>query len=412
MMGFKLRGLNYGLTDQAITSGSNFFCALLLVKILGLTEFGIFSTLWIILLFISTINVNTVISPMMAIFPGHQEKQKYNGSLLIFQLSFSLTAFLLSFIVAIIYLKSVGAFSLIKTALLFSICVFLHHFQEYFRKHFFATKRFSSAIIIDSLTYLIRLFLIVSLVGLKINMDLSYVFLIYSSTSFLGVFYGISKYKFKTEKEFIKKDFHAHLIISKWLAPSGILKWSSINVFTFSSSIILGPTSIGIIKLSQNIASSYNLFLLGLENIIPLEAAVAYSKGGLNSLVTYLKKTIIYGLVFTILFAVLLVGFSNYLFETIYGKNFIEYSYILNWFASFLFFMYTCSIINIFLITISKTKITFLSYLITSIFSVIIFYPLIYYFEIRGVLIGMLASYGFLLTVFSNQLKRLPRDIK
>ena len=212
MMGFKLRGLNYGLTDQAITSGSNFFCALLLVKILGLTEFGIFSTLWIILLFISTINVNTVISPMMAIFPGHQEKQKYNGSLLIFQLSFSLTAFLLSFIVAIIYLKSVGAFSLIKTALLFSICVFLHHFQEYFRKHFFATKRFSSAIIIDSLTYLIRLFLIVSLVGLKINMDLSYVFLIYSSTSFLGVFYGISKYKFKTEKEFIKKDFHAHLI--------------------------------------------------------------------------------------------------------------------------------------------------------------------------------------------------------
>ena len=408
----KLKALNFSLIDQIITSGSNFFGTLIIVKLLGLNVFGIFSAFWILLLFISTIFVSSIISPMMAIIPGCQNIKKYIGSLLIFQLVFSFGAFIVSFLIALFYFKISAIETPIKTTVIFSFCVLFHHLQEFFRKYFFAMKVFLNAIIIDSITYLIRFILLFILFYLENDTGLNTVFLIYLSTSLLGSIYGICKYKFEIDSSCIKKDYILHLNISKWLIPSGLLKWSSTNLFLVSTSILLGPVSLGIIKLSQNIISVYNLFLLGLENFIPLETARVYSHSGLASLLTYIKKVALNGVIFTLVFGGLVALFSSTIIEVTYGENFTQYSYILYWFASCLIFMYLNSIINIFLITINKTKITFQSYVYTSFFSCIIFYPLIYYFEITGVLAGMFCSYVFLVLISLKQINKNRYDIR
>lgn len=402
----KFKSINYSMIDQAIVSCSNFLCSLIIVKLIGLNEFGLFSTFWLILLFISSISVSIIISPMMAIVPQRSNTIKYFGSLFIFQSAFSVGGFLFSFFLCLLY-SIFSEFSIsIKTVFCFSLCVLFHHFQEFFRKYFFANKQFINAILVDSITYLLRVCLLLSLMGYQVTVDLDIVFLVYLATSFLGCLFGFYSYEFKITPIDVKQDYLAHIAISKWLIPSGLLKWTSVNLFLVTSSILLGPASLGIIKLSQNIVAVYNLFLLGLDNFIPLESAKIYVKDGIDGLISYMRKIAVYGLAFTVVFGGLLILFSNKIIGLFYGASFVKYSTILYWFSSFLVFIFLNSLINIFLITINKTKITFKGYIYTSVFSLVIFYPLIHFFNITGVLIGILCSHSFLLITFKRLIKK------
>ena len=402
----KQKSLNYSIIDQAIVSGSNFLCALIIVKLIGLKNFGIFSTCWIILLFISTIFVSSIVSPMMAIVTKQEDIKRYFGSLLIFQLVFSSIGFVFAFLIGLIYFKISEFYFPTKIVFFFSLCVFFHHFQEFFRKYFFATKNFNDAIIIDCITYLTRLSLFFFLLSTNTLIELDEIFLLYLSTSFLGSIYGMIKYKFKIDFSFLKIDFKSHLEISMWLVPSGLLKWTSINLFLIAASVMLGPIALGVIKLSQNIVSIYNLFLLGLENFIPLEAGKVYTNKGISQLIKYLKQIAFNGFIFTTLLGLILSVFSKQIIKLIYGESFVNYNHILYWFSSFLLFLFLNLLINIFLITVNKTRIIFKNYIITSIFSLTSFYPLIYYLGINGVLLGMLCSYVVLSVLYFIFIKK------
>ena len=71
------KSLNYSLLDQALVSGSNFLSTIIIARILGLHDFGIFATLWIILLFINSLHVSTIVFPMMSLVPKQKKLKNY-----------------------------------------------------------------------------------------------------------------------------------------------------------------------------------------------------------------------------------------------------------------------------------------------------------------------------------------------
>ncbi|HIP33338.1 MAG TPA: hypothetical protein EYG89_01070 [Bacteroidia bacterium] len=396
---YKLKSLNYSLIDQAIVSGSNFLSSILILKLISLKDFGIFATCWMFLLFFSTIYITSIISPMMAILPKRKERYKYFGSLIVFQLVFISIAFFASVIFSFFYFTWTEIDFSYQTVLYFSLTTLFYHFQDFFRKYFFAVKEYRNALLIDSITYLLRFLIIVYFLIYIKNTTLTHVFLIYFITAFLGFIIGLLNFKYTLDLTSIKRDTIDHYKISKWLLPSGILKWTSVNLYLVASSFILGPISIGIIKLGQNITSVYNLFLLGLDNFVPIESGEKYAEKGGGKLVMYLKKIMIYGIVGTLFLGGLISLFSEEIIENIYKKDFIQYNYILYWFSGFFIFMLINSITQIFLVTINKTKVIFKGYVIASIVSLLIFYPLISQFEILGTLFGILISYIILIGI-------------
>ncbi|MGD8663730.1 MAG: hypothetical protein PVH37_27635, partial [Desulfobacterales bacterium] len=74
--------INWALLDQAMVSGVNFLTGIILVRFLGLEEFGRFTLTWLIILFFNSIQFSAVISPMMSIGPKQAEKelQQYYGA--------------------------------------------------------------------------------------------------------------------------------------------------------------------------------------------------------------------------------------------------------------------------------------------------------------------------------------------
>ena len=51
--------------DQAIVSGSNFLISILVLRFIGIENFGIFSFIWLLLLFINSVQLAYIISPLL-----------------------------------------------------------------------------------------------------------------------------------------------------------------------------------------------------------------------------------------------------------------------------------------------------------------------------------------------------------
>ena len=92
--------INWALVDQAMVSGVNFLTGIILVRYLGLEEFGRFTLAWLIVLFFNSIQFAAVISPMMSIGPKQAEIEfpQYYGAVLLQQLFWSGCCFISIFL--------------------------------------------------------------------------------------------------------------------------------------------------------------------------------------------------------------------------------------------------------------------------------------------------------------------------
>src|SRR5437879_5905535 len=96
------------------------------------------------------------------------------------------------------------------------------------------------------------------------------------STWLSPVFSGVGCLQFRSLREV----FVRHWKISRWLAPSAFMQWSSGNLFAMAAPIYYGAAAAGILRAAQNIVGVAHIWFLGLDNVVPAEAARRmHSKG-------------------------------------------------------------------------------------------------------------------------------------
>jgi O-antigen/teichoic acid export membrane protein len=95
----RYRDLNWAFVDQGMVSGVNFLTGILIARYLGIAEFGRFSLVWLVVLFINSIQIALVVSPMNSIGPKQEADAElaYYGAVLIQQVVISLVAAFLIF---------------------------------------------------------------------------------------------------------------------------------------------------------------------------------------------------------------------------------------------------------------------------------------------------------------------------
>ena len=87
------------LINQIIVSGSNFLTSILILRFLGIENFGVYSFLWLFLLFFNSIQLAYIISPLLTNAPKQKAKNLnfFYGHVFIQQFFFTLTIFIFSF---------------------------------------------------------------------------------------------------------------------------------------------------------------------------------------------------------------------------------------------------------------------------------------------------------------------------
>tara|TARA_B100000767_G_C19736821_1_gene524312 strand:- start:499 stop:1755 length:1257 start_codon:yes stop_codon:yes gene_type:complete len=409
----KYKNLNLTLIDQAMVSGVNFVVSVALVRILGIELFGIFSLLWLAILFIQSIQFAVIISPMMSIGPKYldAEKDSYYAAVLTHQIVFSIISSLILYISIIISSYIFPEWGIKDYAFILALTIFLSQNQDFIRRFSFIKGKVKEAFINDFISYVGRLAVLV-IFFMQTDLSLKSIFWIFSFTLSISVIYGITiinkpSFDYKYSLKIFKRNWKT----SKWLAGSAIMQWTSGNYFIIAAGAILGPASVGILRAAGNVIGITHILFQGLENIVPASASKNYTDQGTSGLKAYLIKVLFFGGSLFLVLTFIISIFSGEILSFLYGEEYYQYRYILFWYAMVYIVMYSVLPLTIGLRTLENTKPLFFSYLVTTIFSLICAKFFVENFLLSGVMMGMMVNQFIFLGITYFYFQRTCRTI-
>lgn len=398
--------VNWALADQALVSGINFMAAILLVRLLGLAEFGRFTLAWIAVELSLMVQQSLIISPLMSIGPSYsaEDRSAYNSAVLV-----QMAAFLgISTILFTVGFTVIGLTPLDwPIEHLFwpvTAAAIACQLQNYMRRYLFVTRQPRAGFIIDLVRYgshIVLLFALVPYLDLKAPGCLLIAAGSATASSFLG-FFSVERFRWNPRmfRDSLNRNWH----FAKWLLTSELLRWATVQLYITVAGVYLGAAAVGTLRAAQNILGACNIFLLAMENFAPARAAERYREGGIDGLICYLTQLVLYGSPIIGGITILIAIAPDFWFDLIYGTSREAQGYIIQCWALFYCITFINYPLGIGLRTIEATNLIFRAFLISAIISVVTVVPVVQYFGVPGVLVGVIGIVTVLMLLLTHGL--------
>lgn len=385
------------LADQALVSGFSFINSILIARVFGIENYGIYASVLLGVYFAMNILNSIVIQPMQVNLSKHDDQNDY----IIFNLALqiSLLAIIILGFLAISYLLNLN----INT---FSIYIFAVGVtvQDLLRKIFIALSQLKTVFLVDLIfvstqTIVLLVFSFISLHSVWVLMfwqGLAYVFPFAVALIFLSPF-SIKATQWKAYAKFHYKE-------GRWLLAAAVVQWSSSNLFVVAAGYYISIKALGALRLCQTIFGVLNVLLVTYENYALPQTAKILNDNQVSA-VQYLKK-ISKQLIIAIVPILLIVFiFSDFLIGLIGGSEFTEYSYIMKGMALLYIFILINQPIRVAVKALVLNKHFFFAYALSLVFSLIASDFLLRNYEVFGALTGLIASQIILFLYLQRQLK-------
>jgi O-antigen/teichoic acid export membrane protein len=410
------RATNWALADQSMVSGANFLTGIVLARGLGIAGFGRFSLAWLVVLFVQSLQDNSIALPMMSIGPKQDEQQRprYYGGVFFQQAIFAGLSTVLTWACLRFAGKIVSDQNMAPLAVSLAAAVLLCQAQEFLRRYFFVVQNPAVSFASDAVRYASQLAILlwvffVSKGAHDVNVAL-WVIAGAAAAGALVLLVFVDKLEWTTSalRQAVLRNWRS----ASWLVGAALGQWMSGNLFVVSAGALLGVTAVGALKAAQSLMGVTHILFQGLDNVVPIRAAQRYHAGGPADLVHYLAKVTKVGLVATACVGLLFVFDPAFWFGLLFGKEFTQYSYLLRWYAAVYLLMFSTLPLRIGLRAIERTGPIFLAYIVGAIFSVAAAYPLVRGLGLIGVMLGLmgiqLLQLGVLLISFRQAVDLTP----
>ncbi len=397
------------LIDQAIVSGGNFMLGLVLIRLLGLEQYGLFAMLWMGVLFALSLQQAFVTKPLMTLAIGQEKAEQHNYFHALWNIQCFFGGLIVLLLCGATYTCSTfdGAPEWLAYVPSIASIAYFYLLQDYIKKTCFIKKEYEKPMVIDGLNYSIifsglyyfHLTESTSLWNTLMLVGVGYLTstLLYSKRLFfknknaVSPFYG----------ELLKKHYH----FSSWLLGTSILQWFSGNFFLIAAASTLGTTAVGAVRMGQNIVGLCHILFLAMENIVPAEAAQLFLQKNSRALGQYLLNIgLKIGAIVLIILLAMAIAAPN-LIHWIYGANFVSYSYVVWGYCLLYIFVYLGYPIRYFFRTIQFTKPIFVAYCFGTLFSLALAFPIVNTWGIVGLLVGLILSQILTLVVYAYFLR-------
>ncbi|MEP7265423.1 MAG: lipopolysaccharide biosynthesis protein [Bacteroidota bacterium] len=393
--------------DQLVVSGMSFISSIIIARMLGVQGFGIYSIAWLGVLIASSVNQPFIIAPMMTLSgkKTEEEKDRYLQALVFKQIFFAAALSILAFLTVLVMSVILKEWKVNSIILAFPLAVFSFLLQDFFRKYFFIIGKAHKAVIIDIIAYggaVLSAFLLHYFrdMDAQFILLLTALFFLYAS---LVALLSLKRLKFDIKE--IKSALTEHWDFSKWLTATALLQWFSGNLFIIAAGAILGPKAVGATRMAQNIVGVTHVLFLAMENIIPARAATAQRKGGDDALFSYLWKFTLQMGTITFMLLGLITIFSRQIIDMCYGESYLEYQHVLIGFCLLYVIVFLGYPLRYAIRTLEKTRLIFMSFIISSVFSIACAYPVIKAFGLIGVVGGLMATQLITLVIYMWSLR-------
>ncbi|MGD0796093.1 MAG: hypothetical protein ABR910_00085 [Acidobacteriaceae bacterium] len=321
----------WAIADQALVSGTNFLTNVLVARSLGIAEFGVFALAWMAMLFFYSMQMALISAPMMSLGPKTPpaDRRIYWGGVIVQELLFALASAGLIFIGLHIIAILTHQPGLDRLTYPLCLATVVYLLQDFVRRYFFTTRQSRRAFLNDAVSCLPQLPLIFFFLRLHL-IGISGVLWIFAVTSLVGV--GLGAYWLEpvsvTFRE-IQATAARHWRISRWIAPSWLLSWMSTNFITILAPVYYGPAAAGALRASQNIVAVTHVWILGLDNVMPAEAAHRLHQSGIAALSRYLGNMSLRWGGLTAGFALVVGIMPQFWLRLLYGSQFAGYGAVL-----------------------------------------------------------------------------------
>ena len=393
------------LFDQIIVSGSNFLLSIFILRFLGAEVFGVFTFLWLFILFFNSIQMSLIISPMMTNLAKYDQNKKNNfiSGIFLQQIIFCLFISILLILFFNFYDDHINNFNISEFSFSIIILFIFTQFQQFFRRLSFLNKEYNRAILSDLISYSILFILIIYYeLSELLNLDLL-IWLLGISFLFGNIIFIFNIFKFKVNFFYFLNSFHNNWKISKWLFLTSLLQWFSGNFWIINTGLILGPYALGILRACQTIINITNLAFQSFENLFPSKFSEIYINKGKKEFKEYFIKFIKKGLAYIVLTIIIIIFFSKKILIIFFGFEISQYSKILIYLSFILPITFLIFPISYSLRTVEKTKYIFVGYLLSSLFTLSFSNIIISKFEMLGTVLGLFLSsiIVFVITLYS-----------
>jgi len=379
------------LFDQALVSGANFLTNVLLARAFGIREYGVFALAWIAVLFANSLQYALVVTPMMSVGPKQDEEDRpsYFGAVLVQQLAFACIATLAMFIGVQYSNRLFPDWKIAGLALPVCAATFAYVLQEFLRRYFFCTRQSRRALISDAVSYLTQV-PIIFWMGSRHIATLSNALWIIAATSLAGFLACVRWFEPVTlQWSAIKAVSLRHWRISRWLAPTAFLQWGAGNLFLLAAPVFYGAAASGALRAANNIIGVAHIWFLGLDNVVPAEAARRFRHSGPAGLMPYIRDVFLRWGGVTLAFAGIIAAFPGFWLHVTYNGKYSQDADVLRLYALLYLIIFTLGPLRAGLQAMEYTAPVLYAYPVLIAFSVALAGPFARNFGLNGVLFGM-----------------------
>ncbi len=404
---------SWALADQAMVSVANFLSGILVARLVGLREFGVFSLAWASVLFVNGIQSALITAPMVSVGPilETQIGPCYYAAVLLQQTAFSCATSLLVEAGVVLSSHFWPAWGIRPLALPLAVSVFAYQMQDFMRRYFFATRREKMGLLNDAVSFLPQL-LILAVLFLAHDVDSRIALWVMGLTSLAGFVLGLLTFgSYKIEWGAVRAAASRHWLSSKWLVGSAVVQWSSGNFFLPAVAIVLGPAAAGGVRAAQTLGQVLFVLFNSLENYLPNEASRRFHSHGIGALRSYLRtcrKTLM-SVAAVLCLTIALSG--RLLLTFLYGRAYGSFAGVLAIMMATFFVTSAALPARFGLRVLEDTRPLFAAQVAAGVLTVGTIFPLIAHFGVTGVAWTWFASQLLMLGIVSVALmSRMKRE--
>ena len=390
------RDASWALTDQLLISGLSFIIGIVIARTVGIAEFGRIAIVILLAAQALTIQDNFLAAPMMTLVGRRARRTaSYFGAVLAWGVILSIASGIaVAAIVSTLFLLRDGSVSPS-----FGLAAFLvtaaQSIHSTVRRLFFAQRRFGLALAVDAARY-VGLLLIILVLGSApgiTRVDAPLILFTMAACVLISAgIYGLFTERPRLRWRLMSKVITRHWPIARWLVLMVIASAGQDQLVPLAITLLLGDAALGGLRAGQYLVGSTHFILMGMGNFVPQRAAEAYVVGASEGLRKYLiKETIVFG-VPTVLLLLIIGVWAEFWLGHLFGPEYVIYSPILRIYCLTYFAIYLRDILIYYLRSIERTRATFDASAISSLVTIVLVYPLVWYAGLLGAALVVLAA--------------------
>jgi O-antigen/teichoic acid export membrane protein len=382
------------MLDQLVVSGSNFVTSIILVRGLGLADFGKFTVAYALLLLANSFQLSFISSPMLslgALFDKDSERNDFLRGMYGVQVLFCAVAAILALIAAagFLYLRpSFGSLGLIPA---FAAGVALFLLQDWLRRYYFTIGKARASLWNDVISYLGQ---VLVLLALRQTHTLTVATALWSIALTSGIAFtaGAVAERLSFSRKQLRDAWMRARVSSRDLAIATQLQWFVYQGAMLIGAGLLGAQAAGGVRATQSVVGPVNVAFQAMETLVPLRAGEEMRRGGIDGAARFLFRFGRNGFVALLLAFLALSFFSRTFLGFAYGRQVGVYSVILD--LQMLYFLLAWPIRQFTFLfrTLGRTIAILGGSAVAAAASLILIYPMVRGFSTNGIMLAAVAG--------------------